>query len=134
MSGEALPHTYPFRFVETVLSRANADATQGRVSVRVSANARAAMGERWFSPLLYVEAIAQSALLLRGGSDARYSRRGLLAGIDDFTFTRVPEAGESLEVEVSLAGRFGPAVKFTGRVLCGGEAVASASVIVWHER
>ena len=87
------------------------------------------MGKEWLSPLLFVEAIAQSALLLQGG-DVESGRLGFLAGIEGFTFTRVPEAGESLEVDVRLAGRFGPAVKFEGRVRSGAEEIARAGVVV----
>ena len=129
MPGDGLPHAYPFRFVDRVLRPANPDFSEGRVSVRVSANARAAMGPEWLSPLLFVEAIAQSALLLEGGG-AESGRQGYLAGIDNFTFTRVPEAGESLEVVVHLTGRFGPAVKFEGEVRSGGESIARAGVVV----
>jgi 3-hydroxymyristoyl/3-hydroxydecanoyl-(acyl carrier protein) dehydratase len=129
MPGDGLPHAYPFRFVDRVLRPADPDFSQGQVSVRVSANARAAMGPEWHSPLLFVEAIAQSALLL-GGGDAESGRQGYLAGIDNFTFTRAPEAGESLEVQVVLKGRFGPAVKFEGEVRSGGEAIAHAGVVV----
>ena len=132
MPGDCLPHTYPFRFVETVLRERNADFSEGRVCVRVSANGRAAMGKEWLSPLLFVEAIAQSALLLQGG-DVESGRLGFLAGIEGFTFTRVPEAGESLEVDVRLAGRFGPAVKFEGRVRSGAEEIARAGVVVRQE-
>jgi 3-hydroxymyristoyl/3-hydroxydecanoyl-(acyl carrier protein) dehydratase len=132
MPGDALPHTYPFRFVETVLTAANTDFSEGRVAVRVSANSRAAMGAQWLSPLLFVEAIAQSALLLQGG-DPETGRRGFLAGIEGFTFTRVPEAGESLEVHVRLAGRFGPAIKFEGDVRSGGAQIARAGVVVRRE-
>ena len=129
MPGDGLPHAYPFRFVDRVLRAADPDVSKGRVSVRVSANARAAMGPEWLSPLLFVEAIAQSALLLEGGG-AESGRQGYLAGIDNFTFTRVPEAGESLEVVVHLTGRFGPAVKFEGEVRSGGESIARAGVVV----
>jgi 3-hydroxymyristoyl/3-hydroxydecanoyl-(acyl carrier protein) dehydratase len=132
MPADALPHAYPFRIVDTVLSHPDPPGSRGRVSVRVSGNARAAMGERWHSPLLYVEAIAQAALLLAGGDPER-GRRGFLAGIDGFTFTRLPEAGDALEVDVALTGRFGPAVKFEGVVLSGGETVAKAGVFVRHE-
>ena len=129
MPGDSLPHAYPFRFVDRVLRPAGADFSEGSVSVRVSANGRAAMGSEWMSPLLFVEAIAQSALLLEGG-DAAAGRLGFLASIDNFTFTRVPQAGESLEVQVRLAGRFGAAVKFEGEVRSGGESIARAGVVV----
>lgn len=129
MPGDGLPHAYPFRFVERVVGPAGPDSSSGSVSVRVSANARAAMGSEWLSPLLFVEAIAQSALLLQGG-DAASGRTGFLAGIDNFTFTRLPQAGESLEVQVHLKGRFGPAVKFEGEVRSGSESIARAGVVV----
>lgn len=132
MPADALPHAYPFRIVDAAVSRPDPPGSRGRVSVRVSSNARVAMGERWHSPLLYVEAIAQAALLLAGGDPER-GRRGFLAGIDGFTFTRLPEAGDSLDVDVALTGRFGPAVKFEGEVLSGGETVAKAAVFVRHE-
>jgi 3-hydroxymyristoyl/3-hydroxydecanoyl-(acyl carrier protein) dehydratase len=132
MPADTLPHAYPFRIVDTVLSRPDPPESQGRVSVRVSGNARMAAGEAWHSPLLYVEAIAQAALLLSGGDPER-GRRGFLAGIDGFTFTRLPAAGDALEVDVRLTGRFGPAVKFEGEVLSGGRTVAKAGVFVRHE-
>ena len=127
--GDGLPHAYPFRFVDCVLRPANPGFSEGLVSVRVSANARAAMGPEWLSPLLFVEAIAQSALLLEGGGPAM-GRKGFLAGIDNFTFTRAPQAGESLEVQVHLTARFGMAVKFEGEVRSGGESIAHAGVVV----
>lgn len=132
MPADSLPHAYPFRLVEAVLRAANADFSEGCVSVRLSANGRAAMGAEWPSPLLFVEAIAQSALLLQGGG-AQEGRRGFLAGIDDFSFTRVAEAGESLEVDVRLQGRYGPAAKFEGRVRSGSEEIAHAGIVVRRE-
>jgi len=124
-----LPHAYPFRFVETVLEPRNADFSRGAVRVAVSANARAAAGEGWQSPLLLAEAIAQSALLLEGG-DPEIGRTGFLAGIDGFRVERLPRAGETLEVRVRLSARFGAIVKFDGEVSCGSESVAKGSVLV----
>jgi 3-hydroxymyristoyl/3-hydroxydecanoyl-(acyl carrier protein) dehydratase len=132
MTAESLPHAYPFRIVDAVLSRPDPPGSRGSVSVRVSSGSRMAMGEAWQSPLLYVEAIAQAALLLAGGDPER-ARRGFLAGIDGFTFSRLPEAGDLLEVNVRMAGRFGPAVKFTGEVQCAGRTVASSGVFVRHD-
>ncbi len=97
--------------------------------VAVSADARAAGGEAWQSPLLLAEAIAQSALLLEGG-DPEVGRTGFLAGIDDFRVSRAPRAGEMLEVRVRVAARFGAIVKFNGEVFCGAESLASGSVLV----
>lgn len=124
-----LPHGYPFRFVDIVLREKDPAFTSGTVSVRVSANARAAMGDSWASPLLLAEALAQSALLLEGG-DSEIGRSGFLAGIDDFSAVRSPRAGESLRVEVRLAGRFGAIVRFEGEVFSEGERIARGAIIV----
>jgi 3-hydroxymyristoyl/3-hydroxydecanoyl-(acyl carrier protein) dehydratase len=128
MPPAAFPHAYPFRFVDTV-SRPVEESFSGAVRVRVSANARAAMGAGWPSPLLYAEAIAQAALLLEGG-DAEAGRRGYLAGLSDFESARLPLAGETLDVDVRLAGQFGSVFRFDGRVVSGEETLAKGSVLV----
>ena len=124
-----LPHGYPFRFVETVVEPRNADFSRGTVRLAVSGNGRGTAGEAWGSPLLLAEAIAQSALLLEGG-DPEVGRTGFLAGIDGFESSRSPRAGETLEVRIRLAARFGQIVKFDGEVFSGSEPVAKGSVLV----
>jgi 3-hydroxymyristoyl/3-hydroxydecanoyl-(acyl carrier protein) dehydratase len=128
MPSAAFPHAYPFRFVDSV-SRPADEGFSGAVRIRVSANSRAAMGAGWPSPLLYAEAIAQAALLLEAG-DAEAGRRGFLAGVSDFESARLPLAGETLDVDVRLAGRFGPVFRFDGRVVSGEEILAKGSVLV----
>jgi 3-hydroxymyristoyl/3-hydroxydecanoyl-(acyl carrier protein) dehydratase len=161
MSAAAFPHAYPFRFVDTVSQRATSGGGHtappepptsggertvppeppaagfegGRVRIRVTANARAAMGESWQTGLLYPEAIAQAALLLQGG-DPEAGRRGYLAGITGLSIERAPQAGETLEILVRLQGRFGAMLRFDGEVFSvdgaasGGELVARGSVLV----
>ena len=149
MSAAAFPHAYPFRFVDTVSKGATSGGEstappgpptsagertappgfEGRVRVRVTANARAAMGEGWQSPLLYPEAIAQAALLLEG-ADAEAGRRGYLAGIQELSIERAPRAGETLEISVRLHGRFGAMHRFDGEVHAGEELLARGSVLV----
>ena len=131
MTAAAFPHAYPFRFVDTVAQRAGAGFQDGRVRIRVTANARAAMGEGWQSALLYPEAIAQAALLLEGG-DAEAGRRGYLAGISELSIERAPIAGETLEIAVRLNGRFGAMLRFDGEVRAADhdELVARGSVLV----
>lgn len=124
-----LPHAYPFRFVDSITKRDEGGTFGGSVSTLLSANARAAMGAEWGSPVLLVEALAQAALILQGGGvDA--GRKGFLAGIDGFEVSRRPQAGESLEVVVRLAARFGAVVKFDGEVRSGAETVARGSILV----
>jgi 3-hydroxymyristoyl/3-hydroxydecanoyl-(acyl carrier protein) dehydratase len=137
MSG-ALPHAYPFRFVDSVLENvpkaavggtAGAAEWKGKVKTRLSANARATANGTLGSPMLYVEAIAQAALLLEGG-DADLGRHGFLAGIDAFQILRPAEAGETLDISVQLAARFGGIVKFDGEVRSNDELLARGSVLV----
>lgn len=129
MAGDGLPHVYPFRFVDTVLRERNADFSEGTLRVRISANGRAAMGEAWTSPLLLAEVIAQAALLLEGG-DPEIGRRGFLAGIEGFEAKRAPRAGETLEVDVRLAARFGAIVKFEGEVRSSEGLIARGGILV----
>lgn len=129
MTAAGLPHTYPFRFVETVLEARNSDFSRGTVKVSVAGNAAASRCGAWASPLLLAEAIAQAALLLEGG-DAAAGRGGYLAGIDGFEAARSPAPGETLTVRVRLAARFGAIVKFEGEVTSGEETLARGSVLV----
>ncbi len=129
MTTAAFPHAYPFRFVDTVAQRPDAAFRGGRVRIRVTANARAAMGESWQSPLLLAEAIAQAALLLEGG-DAEAGRRGYLAGIQEMSLERAPRAGETLDVAVRLHARFGSIVRFDGEVHGEDGVLARGSVLV----
>ncbi len=129
MAGDGLPHGYPFRFVDTVLRERNADFSAGTVRVRISANGRAAMGDAWTSPLLLAEAIAQAALLLEGG-DPEIGRHGFLAGIEGFEAKRAPGAGETLEIDVRLAARFGAIVKFEGEVRSSEGLIARGGILV----
>jgi 3-hydroxymyristoyl/3-hydroxydecanoyl-(acyl carrier protein) dehydratase len=125
----ALPHGYPFRFVDIVLEERNADFSRGRVRASLTANARAAMGSEWRSPMLLAETIAQAALLLEGG-DPEIGRSGFLAGLEDFRVRRLPRAGDTLTVDVRLTARLGPMARFDGEVTCGGEELARGAVLV----
>lgn len=127
--GGDLPHTYPFRFVNTVLRPAGADFADGVVSAAVTGGDRIAMGERWSSSVYLAEAMAQAALLLEG-RDPAVGRQGFLAGIDGFEVGRLPDAGERLEVAVRMAARFGPVVKFDAEIRSGPETVARGSFLV----
>lgn len=122
---EPLPHAYPFRFAERTLERTG--QASGRVRAGVTAGSWAGTP---LAPALLAELIAQAALLLEGG-DVELGKRGFLAGVSDLSVERIPEAGDQLEISVSLAGAFGPAVRFDGRIVDdSGRAVASGSVTV----
>lgn len=126
---EPLPHVYPFRFVERTLERGEEGGLSGRVSAVVTANARRVQ-DGLLAPFTLAEMMAQAALLLQGG-DPEIGKTGFLAGLSDFVVTRVPEAGDVLSINVRLAGRLGPAVKFDGRVVDDqGREVASCGITV----
>lgn len=125
---DELPHAYPFRFVErTVEVRGPAE---GRVRALVTANGRRTEAGEDLPPLTLVEVVAQAALLLEGG-DPGIGRSGFLAGVSDFTFERTPHSGDLLEVDVRVAGVFGPVVRFEGTVTdAEGRRVCSGAVTV----
>jgi len=124
---QPLPHAFPFRFADGVVERTG--PAQGRVRATVTADA-AAVRATGFPAAALAELVAQSALLLAGG-DAALSRKGFLAGLSDFSVERLPEPGDVLLVDVTLAGRLGDAVKFEGVVTDGdGGAVARGAVTV----
>lgn len=126
-SFEPLPHAVPFRFADRTLERTGPGA--GRVRAVVTSNALFTRGGG-LPPFLVGELIAQAALLLAGG-DPEIGKSGFLAGLSDLAVERVPVPGDILTVEVRLAGRLGPAVKFEGAIRDEeGRPVASGSVLV----
>ncbi len=129
MPAAAIPHEYPFRFVDAIVEERDAAFSRGTVRARITANARGSMGAGWQSSLLYAEAIAQAALLLEGG-DAELARAGFLAGIEGFAAERLPQAGETLDITVRLAAHFGAIFRFDGEVRSGEELVARGGVLV----
>jgi 3-hydroxymyristoyl/3-hydroxydecanoyl-(acyl carrier protein) dehydratase len=129
-----LPHRWPFRFVDLVVERSSqgTDRREGRVLARVSANGRGASGEEWGSMAILVEALAQAAFAVAGGSEGSPEEAGrvFLGGIRDFTAVRPPRAGESLAIDVRLAGAFGAVAKFEGEIRAGEETLARGSILV----
>lgn len=125
-----LPHAYPFRFVDAVLTAPGEDFSEGQVSAAVTANGRMNGGtDSGAGTTLLAEAIAQAALLLQGG-DPEVGRRGFLAGINGFHVDRLPRPGDRLEIDVRLTARFGSIVKFEGEVRCGSETLARGGILV----
>jgi 3-hydroxymyristoyl/3-hydroxydecanoyl-(acyl carrier protein) dehydratase len=126
MTFQPLPHVFPFRFADAVVSAGG--RAEGRVRAAVTAGADASRGGP-LAATLYGEIIAQAALLLEGG-DAETGRLGFLAGISDLVVSRAAMPGDVLDVDVVLAGRFGDTVKFDGTVSAEGGEVARGSVVV----
>lgn len=124
---EPLPHLYPFRFVDRTAERTGEGS--GRVLAAVTAGGRL-LGPPAASPAVLGELIAQAALLLQGG-DPELGRSGFLAGLSGLEVSRPPEPGDLLTVEVAVAGRLGPVVRFDGRIRDeAGNEIARGSVTV----
>jgi 3-hydroxymyristoyl/3-hydroxydecanoyl-(acyl carrier protein) dehydratase len=131
MTFQPLPHVFPFRFADAVV--ASAGRAAGRVRAAVTADADASRGGP-LAATLFAELIAQTALLLEGGN-ADLGRRGFLAAISDLVVSRPAVPGDVLDVDVSIAGRFGDSVKFDGRISDAlGAEVARGSIVVRHGR
>lgn len=131
MTFQPLPHVFPFRFADAIV--ASSGRAEGRVRAVVTAGAQASRGGP-LAATLYGELIAQAALLLEGG-DADLGRRGFLAGISDLVVAREAVPGDVLDVDVTIAGRFGDSVKFDGKVSDeSGAEIARGSVVVRQGR
>ena len=67
------------------------------------------------------------------GGDADLGRRGFLAGISDLVAVRQAVPGDVLDVDVTVAGRFGGSVKLDGRISdAAGAEIARGSIVVRH--
>ncbi len=127
---EALPHKYPFRFVDRTVERTGAGG--GRATAVLSAGSWGA-GSGPLPAGLVAELMAQAALLLSGAGPEPVLG-GVLAGLAGVVVERAPEPGDALTVRVAVAGRVGSVVKFDAAVLAAdGERIASGSFTVRHE-
>jgi len=120
-----LPHAYPFRFVDRIVEVTG--PASGKVRVAVTGGARV---PPYMLTGVLAEMMAQAILLVEGG-DADLGRTGFLAGLSDFEVEQLPEAGDILTIDVHVAGRFGPTVKFEGEITDdAGRRVAKGAVTV----
>jgi hypothetical protein len=123
----ALPHRFPFRFLEPV--------GEFGVAFRVTAGARlpgaAALGRPFAFPLtLAVEGLAQAALALLPREDGKPGGMGSLAAIDGAELLAEIHPGDVLVAEVQVLGRFGPALKVAAAFTRDGERVVVASLLL----
>lgn len=122
---EPLPHAYPFRLVDRTVEVTG--PASGRVRAVVTTGQRF---PAYALPATLCEMLAQAVLLIEGG-DADLGRSGFLTGISDFQIERLPDPGDVLTIDVRLAGRFGPTVKFEGEIRDDtGQKVAAGALTV----
>lgn len=122
-----LPHRFPFRFLTPV--------GESGAAFRVTAGERlpgAASLDRPFSfPLtLAVEGLAQAALALLPRADGHPGGTGALAAVDGARLAGEIRPGDILIAEVTLLGRFGPALKVAAAFTREGERVVEASLLL----
>ena len=95
----------------------------------LSTNARSFAGLTVLPLPVAVEMMAQSALLLQGG-DPEVGRKGFLAAVDGVRLRGVVRAGDELAIDVVIAGKFGPLVRFSAKARRGRKVVATAEITV----
>lgn len=123
----ALPHRFPFRFLEPV--------GESGVAFRLTAGSRLpgppALDRPFGFPLtLAVEGLAQAALALLAREDGRPGGMGSLAAIDGAVLHAELHPGDVLVAEVQVLGRFGPALKVAAAFTRDGERVVEASLLL----
>lgn len=121
-SPEALPHRYPFRFVERTEQSEN-----GAVALVLGTAGGASTGPGPWPVGLVAEALAQAILLV-----VRPERQGSLrlVGLDRVVVYQPIGAGDRLEVEVREIGVFGDLRRYESRATRGGALAAAAEVTV----
>lgn len=84
-----------------------------------------------------LENMAQSAGCKMGYEDFianKKSRRGFIGEVKDFSFTRLPTAGEELVTEIVIEGKvFGAVTLIAGKIFVGREEIASCKMKVFFE-
>jgi hypothetical protein len=116
-----LPHRFPFRLVD--------GETGGRAVARLSYGAFWSRGGPTASPALLVEAVAQGAALVATPPGAEGARLAL-AAIEGASWEAAGEAGDTLEIVVTLEGRFGRLVRVRGAATLDGRPAGSASLVL----
>lgn len=123
-----LPHAFPFRLVD----RAGDGAGQ-ELSWTLGGALDRGVGAA--PAMLAVEMMAQAALVLLsreggGDADAGTPGAGLLAGVDGLVLHSVVGAGDRLEADAAVAGRFGRLVKVRARLTREGVVVAEGDLLL----
>ncbi|HEY7863947.1 MAG TPA: hypothetical protein VIE39_09820 [Thermoanaerobaculia bacterium] len=131
----ALPHRWPFRFVDVVVQRSGETGERtgrrGTAVTQITSGGRACAGGEWGSTAILAEALAQAALATAGGGGEEPKETGVyLAGIQGFEASRPPLAGETLSIDVALTAAFGKVARFDGVIRAGEETLARGSILV----
>jgi hypothetical protein len=119
---DAVPHEYPFRFIERVEGEPS-----DRLAVALASAGGFLTGSGPWPLTLVAEALAQAILLVRppaGGGTLR------LVALDRVSQAQPLFAGDRLEVEVHELGAFGLLRRFSCYATRGGAFAAAAEITV----
>lgn len=126
-----LPHRDPFLFVDAVLER---DERRVLTQWRAKEDAPFFRGHYPGNPILpgvlLCEMAAQSSAILFANDPREAGATPVLTKIADARFKRMVRPGETLQCEVKLDERVGPARYVDVKITCGGETVLRAKLVV----
>jgi predicted hotdog family 3-hydroxylacyl-ACP dehydratase len=75
-----------------------------------------------------IEFCAQSAILCESLTKNKPLKRGVIAGIDDFTFTYQPKVDDILISKIKITTRFGDLACFECNVFCNNKEIAKGII------
>ena len=124
--GGALPHAYPFRFVDRGIR------PEGGVEVLVSVNAAHLRGSPELSAFLAVEVLAQASLLALAakGESTPGAQIGLLAGLESMSVPGRLRAGDRAVARASVVGRLGALIKVHAELRRDDQTIAEGELLV----
>lgn len=126
-----LPHRDPFLFVDAVLER---DERRVLTQWRAKEDAPFFRGHYPGNPILpgvlLCEMAAQSSAILFANDPREAGATPVLTKIADARFKRMVRPGETLQCEVKLDERVGPARYVDVKITCVGETVLRAKLVV----
>lgn len=126
LAADFLPHEAPFLLLDRILA---IDGATGRFSKGITGTDPLVGPRGELSPLLMVEAMAQGAGIVLAARDPSLRGRGaMLAAIDRCEVNGVAQAGEVLEVEITVVRRYATMARVRGRTQVGARPCVSAEI------
>jgi predicted hotdog family 3-hydroxylacyl-ACP dehydratase len=110
------------------------DGSGGSASARLPADSLLASADGSIDEAAFAELIAQGYAAVKGYDDrvkGRPPRKGYLVGIRRLRVLKAARAGETLRIDVSVAGSFTEFAVVDGTVSRDGELLAEGSLKLW---
>lgn len=121
-----LPHRLPFRFVDSIKQ---VDETSGEFSLLLEQSDKRLI-DGVISPLLLVEALAQSAAAFHGiakeRAGAKEPESGMLVQIDSAQFLKAASSGFEIGLRIERTHELGALVRFKGAATQQDEVLVEA--------